>query len=137
MNARIVISLLLWLAAGRSFAQRQDFETFTPKAKIAAAQLSFEEDAQLNQADVIVGKDFQFSGPLVRPFKSHKLREVPRRLLHLINPFAAVEPREEIERVRGLSPRAWASTVGWSTGSSLPVEVRHEPVMGLVSVSAR
>jgi hypothetical protein len=137
MNARIVIIVLLSLAAGRGFAQRQDFETFAPEAKIAAAQLSLQEDIRLNQADIIVGKDFQFTGPLVRPFKAHKFREVPRRLLHLINPFAPVEPGEEIERVRDVSPRAWTSTVGWSTGrSSLPVEVTHEPITSLISVSS-
>jgi hypothetical protein len=138
MKVRIAIMLLLWLAAERSFAQQQDLETFTPDAKIAAAPLSLQEDMGLTQPDVIVGKDFQLSGPLVRPFKSKKLREVPRRLLHLINPFALVEPRKEIEPIREVSPRAWTSTVGWSTGrSSAPVEVTHEPTMSLISVSRR
>ena len=137
MKATIVITVLLSLAAGRGLAQRQDLETSAPNAKLTAAQLSLHEDMRLTQGDVIVGKDFQFSGPLVRPFKSHKLREVPRRLLQLINPFAPVEPGEEIESVRGISPRAWTSTVGWSTGrSSLPVEVTHEPIMSLISVSS-
>jgi hypothetical protein len=138
MKATIVIIVLLSLAADRSFGQRQDLETLAPNAKLAAAQLSLQEDVRINQADVIMGKDFQFSGPLVRPFKSHKLREVPRRLLQLINPFASVEHKEEIEGMRDLSPRAWTLTVGWSTGrSSSPVEVTHEPTMGLVSVSTR
>ena len=138
MKVMIVITLLLALAAERSLAQQQALETFIPEAKIAAARLSLQEDMRLSQPDVIVGKDFQFSGPLVRPFKSKRFREVPRRLLHVINPFAPVEPKEEIERTRNLSPRAWTSTVGWSTGrSSAPVEVTHEPTMGLVSVRAR
>jgi hypothetical protein len=143
MNARVVVILLLWLSAGRSFAQRQDSIVHSPPStvsspEVVAARMSLQQDSSLNQADVIVGKDFEIRGPLVAPFKAHKLREVPRRLLHLVNPFAPVEPREELERVRGLTPRAWVSTVGWSTGrSSLPVEVTHEPVMGLVSVSAR
>ena len=138
MKERIVIIILLSLAAARGLAQQQDLETFAPDAKIAAARLSLQEDMRLSQTDVIVGKDFQFRGPLVRPFKSKRIREVPRRLWHVINPFASVEPREEIERTRELSPRAWTSTVGWSTGrSSAPVEVTHEPTMGLVSISTR
>ena len=138
MKVTIVITLLLAVAAERSLAQQQGLETFTSDAKIAAARLALREDMRLSQPDVIVGKDFQFSGPLVRPFKSKRLREVPGRLWHAINPFAPVEPREEIERTRNLSPRAWTSTVGWSPGrSSAPVEVTHEPTMSLVSVRAR
>lgn len=138
MKARIVIIVLLSLAAQRSPAQRQDLETFTPDAKIAAARLSLQEDMRLSQPDVIVGKDFQLSGPLVRPLKSKRLREVPRGLLRLINPFAPMQPAEEVERTRDLNPRAWTATVGWSTGrSSAPVEVTHEPTMGLISVSRR
>jgi hypothetical protein len=138
MKAGIVIILLLSLAAEQSLAQQQGLEAAAPDAKSAAARLLLKEDMRLDQPDVIAGKNFQFSGPLVRPFKSKRFREVPRRLAHLINPFAPVEPRQEVERIRYLSPRAWTSTVGWSTGrSSLPVEVTHEPTLGLVSVSAR
>jgi hypothetical protein len=137
MKAGIVVLLLLCLAAERGLA-RQGLEAITPDSKAAVAGLFLKEDMRLTQPEVIAGKDFQLSGPLVRPFKSKRFREVPRRLLHLINPFAATAPGEQLERARDLNPRAWASTVGWSTGcSSAPVEVTREPTMGLISASRR
>ena len=85
---------------------------------------------------MIVKKKLRISGPLARPFKAKKITEVPRRLLHLINPFARPVPREGWEKTRDLNPQAWTSIVGWhSGGSSFQDPVTHEPTISLISVS--
>jgi hypothetical protein len=138
MKARIGILMVLTLAVGRGLAQQSALEALTPEARAAAARELLKQDLRPGLPDVIVGRDFQVSGPLAQPLKAKRLSEVPGRLLHLINPFAATEPVEESVRYHDLNPRAWASTVGWSTGpSAAPVEVTHEPTMGLVSITAR
>jgi len=94
------------------------------------------QDAQPTQSEAVLSKHLKVSGPLIHPFKAKKILDVPRRLLHLVNPFARLEPKEEFERVGGLSPRAWTTTVGWSTGPSCsPIEVTHEPTINLISFS--
>lgn len=86
--------------------------------------------------DTIVKKNLQASGPLVRPFKAKKLREMPRRVLHLFNPFARTEAAAETVSVRELSPRAWTTTVGWHPGgSAFSDAVTHEPSLSLISLS--
>ena len=93
------------------------------------------EETKVSQ-DAIVGKKLELSGPLVRPFKVRKIREVPRRLLHVINPFAPLERKQEFESTRGLSVRAWTSVVGWNAGgSAFPDAMTHESSMGLISLS--
>jgi len=95
----------------------------------------FEEEA--GKSDVIRGKHFQVSGPLVHVAKSKSIWDAPRRFLHLINPFAKREPQPRIERLPGVSPNAWTTTVGWSTGkTSLDDPFRRcDGGIGLVTVS--
>ena len=92
-------------------------------------------DSAATRSDVIVKKKFRFSGPLVRPFKAKKVKEVPRKFLEMINPFARSEPKEGLENLRDLCPRAWSSTVGWSTGAGFRSPVNHESQMNLISVN--
>ena len=86
--------------------------------------------------DVIVKKNVEVSGPVVKPFTVRKISEVPKRLLQLINPFTPPERKAELESTRGLSARAWSSTVGWNpSGSAFSDAVTHEPSMSLISFS--
>jgi hypothetical protein len=83
--------------------------------------------------DVIQKKHFRLSGPLVHPFKG-RLREAPRRFLHVINPFAPTEAEEQSGAPRA-STQAWSTTVGWSTGpSGSDTAITHESKMGLVTL---
>ena len=130
--------IFLVLFTGITLALSQTLDGSTSITKSAPLVL-IPGDPASGQSDVIEGKDFQFHGPLVHPFKSGRLRDVPHGLFQLINPFAPSQPAPEIQAApRALNPRAWTSTVGWSTGpSSAPVEVTHEPSMGLFSVTTR
>ena len=79
-------------------------------------------------------KRYRIAGPLAHAFQSRK--EVPRRLLQLVNPFARSEPKAAENLDAELSPRAWSTTVGWSTGGSgFQNPVTHESQLGLISVS--
>jgi len=135
----------LALAAGGARAQQQGLETVshapdssaTFRSDIGLAPLVTAEKPAI-ESDVIVRKNLQVSGPLVRPLKAKKFRELPRRLLHWVNPFASSEHQDQKPRLRGLSRRAWTTTVGWnSAGLGFPNEANHEPTMSLLSVSGR
>jgi hypothetical protein len=76
----------------------------------------YEQDTE--KTDVIQGKHFQLSGPLVHVAKSKSVWDAPRRFLQLINPFVKREPQPRIERLPGVSPNAWTTTVGWNTGKT-------------------
>jgi hypothetical protein len=92
---------------------------------------------QTSQSDVVRGKHFQVSGPLVHMAKSKSGWDVPRRFLHLINPFAKREPQAPIERVPYVSPNAWTTTVGWHPGASAFDDpfMRCDGGIGLITVS--
>jgi hypothetical protein len=140
MISRKVV-LALALAAGPVLAQQPGRElsaavtnsaVLRDDSKLLAPLI---EETKVSQ-DVIAGKKLELSGPLVRPFKARKIREVPRRLLHLINPIAPLERKEEFESTRGLSVRAWTSVVGWNAGgSAFPDALTHESSMGLISLT--
>ena len=84
--------------------------------------------------DGIQKKHFRIGGPLVHPFKG-RLREAPRRLLHVINPFAPTSAEAEPGAPRA-SAQAWSTTVGWSTGpSGSDAAITHESRMSLVNIS--
>jgi hypothetical protein len=86
--------------------------------------------------DVIETKNLRFSGPAVAPFKAKRLREVPRRVLHAINPFAKQEEPPEFEGLPRVTSQAWTTTVGWHPGASAFADpVTHESRLGLISIS--
>ena len=134
-------AVVLTLAAGQAFAQQPVREA----SATATNSTALRDDARLSTPlledtkrteDVIVRKNVELSGPLVRPFKARKIGEVPKRLLHLINPFAPSERKEEWESTRGLNTRAWTSIVGWNPGgSAFSDAVTHESSMGLFSLA--
>ena len=86
--------------------------------------------------DVIVKRNLELSGPLVQPFKARKILEAPRRLLHLINPFAPSEHKEALVSAPGVGARGWTAVVGWNpSGSAFADPMTHESTMGLLSLS--
>jgi hypothetical protein len=93
--------------------------------------------AQASESDVVRGKHFQVSGPLVHVAKSKTVWDVPRRFFHLINPFAKREPQPPVERLPSISPNAWTTTVGWHSGASDFDDpfMRCDGGMGLCTVS--
>jgi hypothetical protein len=139
MCRRIVF--VLALSAGSALAREPDLDVSAATTNSAAVVdetrllAPLVEDSKRSQ-DVIVVKKVEIGGPLVRPFKVRKIREFPRRLLQLINLFAPLERKEELESTRGLSARAWSSVVGWNPGgSAFSDPMTHEASMGLISFS--
>ena len=139
---KMVRQLVLILALGASpvIAQQQGRELSAAATNSAALRNESRllapliEDIKPSQ-DVIVRKNVELSGPLIRPFKARKIGEIPKRLWQLLNPFAPSERKEELESTRGLSARAWSSTVGWHPGgSAFSDAVTHEPTMSLISM---
>ena len=96
-----------------------------------------EDEHATDKMDVIQGKHFQVSGPLVHVAKSKSIWSAPRRFLYLINPFAKREPQLRIERLPDVSPNAWTTTVGWNTGKTALDDPfrRCDGGIGLVTVS--
>ena len=139
MKGRICFSILLWLSALQAVRSQQSIETgvqptnpITVRAN--AGDLTVGEG--LSPTNAIARKHVTISGPLVQPFKAKRLREVPKRLWHLVNPLAPAEPKPAYERTPTLSTRAWSTTVGWSSGrSAFPDAVTHESTLGLISFS--
>ena len=106
--------LLVLFATSRAIARQTgaDFSATSTNATALPYSLSppslLIEDRRA-QPDVIAGKKFQISDPLVRPFKGIQLKKLwaaPGRLLQAINPFATTASKEERGYVNGLSPRA-------------------------------
>jgi hypothetical protein len=136
-----MFATLLLLGNG-VFAQQLGFESSSTATNASLPPIdqhllqSLTQDSAPAQADTVVKKNLRISGPLVRPFKAKKIVELPKRVLHLINPFARPEAKEGVENTRELSSRAWTTTVGWHAGgSSFQDAVTHEPTMTLISVS--
>ena len=142
MKASVTFLLTLLLSGARLWAQPHVLEASGTEKDPAAASSErhlMESVVSDNQgqsgSEVVVKKHFRVSGPLVQPFKEKGIIGFPRRLLHLINPFAKAEPRSESENARELSPRAWTTVAGWNPGgSAFPDPVTHESSMGLISV---
>ena len=139
MKGRICFSILLWFAALQVVRSQQSIETGAQAVNPTAMRASVEDvatDGHLSETNAIVRKHVTISGPLVQPFKAKRLREVPKRLWHLVNPFAPTEPKPAYERTPVLSTRAWSTTVGWNPGrSAFPDAVTHESTLSLVSFS--
>ena len=137
MKGRLWLSIVLWLAGLQVVRPQQNFET-VPQAASATALTALIPDGtgEVSSTNAIVHKRITAAGPLVTPFKAKKLRDVPKRLWHLVNPFASAERKPALERSPGISTRAWSTTVGWSPGrSAFPDEVTHESTMSFVSFS--
>ena len=138
MKGRYWLVIVLSLATTRVVAQQRTLETSAPASDSAAFRAGVSEvvsgEAPSTGSNAIVKKRITASGPLVQPFRTKRLRDFPKHLLHLVNPFAPTEPRSEYRNTAGLSTRAWTTTAGWSPGrSAFPDAVTHEPTMNLIS----
>ncbi len=136
MTPRFWIYLALGVSAGSVMAAPPPLDTAvidSPSKKTERDLTPYLADKLELKQDIIQKKHFRISGPLVRPFTG-RLREAPRRFLHVINPFAPTEAEEQSGAPRA-STQAWSTTVGWSTGpSGSDTAITHESKMGLVTV---
>jgi len=140
------IFLVQCLGAGFALAQQVNLESAAPASlpeaplQLTSPQLSLRltEDMQAGAwDDVFVKKNLRISGPLVRPFKANKIRDFPRRLASLFNPFARGSSEGQTEGVVAVSARAWTTIAGWNPGKSAwPDDTHHEAQLRLISVSA-
>jgi hypothetical protein len=84
-----------------------------------------------------LGKKWRARGPIVSLFKTRSVREVPKRLFSLINPFPKKGEGENgptLQRYSDLNPRAWSTVVGWHpTASAFPDPMTHEGNFGAVT----
>lgn len=136
--------LVMLFAACRVVAQQPAADLAMPATNALVFRLDpslsslLLEDTRVTRQDVIVGKNLQFSGPLVRPLKAKTIGGVPVRILRLSNPLGPAEPKVEVERVGGESSRAWSSVAGWHPGASgFPNPITHESRLNLISVSRK
>src|SRR5262249_105098 len=136
------LSVFLGFATSQVFGQSTQVEvgaTPKPAANSGVAAEASGTKVTLEQltpkADVLEKGQLQISGPLVRPLKAKKVREVPKRLFHLINPFARNE-ESDLKGMPRASTQAWATTVGWHPGRSAFADpISHESSMSLISIS--
>jgi hypothetical protein len=136
MKPFLLVMIILALAAPRVIAQEKGLETATRGTTSPDDRLSLAvREAPFTTSEFSVGKKLRARGPLVNIFKTRKIRDVPRRMFHFINPFATVEAGERLERAADVNPRAWTSTVGLHPGrSAFPDVTTHESTMSLVTV---
>src|SRR5690348_3359257 len=113
----LILTVLLHavaVSAQQSPAAPSVISTNSSRSSYSVDRLALpDSDNPPGQMDVLKGKHFQVSGPLVHVAKSKSIWAAPRRFLHLINPFAKREPQPRIERLPDVSPNAWTTTVGW------------------------
>ena len=144
MKAGIVLVIVSALMFTCQLRAQQPGQGAAPKpqieAPISATALTpaLDQATQPLQSEAITTKNLQITGPLVQPFKAKKFHEFPKRLLHLVNPFARSQPKQQTLDFRDYNPRAWASSISWRPGASAFADpVTHESSMGLFSVGPR
>lgn len=138
------LGLLALLATAPAWAQSPN-ANFT-RATTNAAAMRYDTalsslltaDARSTREDLILGRELEFSGPLVRPLKAKSVWSAPWRLLKSLNPFAPTEPPVNVNTPTGDSPLAWATVVGWHPGASAFADpMTHEPKLVLLSITRR
>jgi hypothetical protein len=149
MRSVLFVSVVLLVGAAVALAQQQGLDAsagtnriqtgaskdYTPLTMDVQLLSRVTEDTGKTNAEVAIGKKLSVGGPLISTVKVKKASDVPRRVWSLINPFAPTENGEKLEGRSDLSPRAWASTVGFHPGSSaFPDATTHEPTMAVLSV---
>src|SRR5258705_4665293 len=121
MKAVFVLCLFLGMALARSYGQATTLESASTNvaAVVPAPEISPLTLQKVTvKPDVIERQHLRLSGPLVRPMKAKRLREVPQRLFHAINPFARSEETDEFKGLPRVSSQAWSTSVGWHPGAS-------------------
>jgi hypothetical protein len=128
---KVLFLLILSLAAQRCIAQETNQVTH-----VATNSATVPSDLATSSSSTTAHFPSASSDRFIKqrpPLSAGKrIVQAPRRFLHIINPFAPTEPKEGLENLRGLSPRAWTTTVGWhSGGPSFGDPVTHESSLGL------
>ena len=135
MNGHWWLALVLWLTALPTVRAQNIHagSVSANKQSVGPVIQDAVDNSSPTNTNAVVSK-LVVGGPLVQPFKSKGLRDLPKRLFHWVNPFAPTEPRVAYESTPKLSTRAWSTTVGWNPGgSAFPDPVTHEATMSLVS----
>ena len=133
----IVFGMAFVFAASLASAQQRVSETSSESANSfslpdnRASSLLIQKATTAN-SDSRSGKKLRLGGSLLRAFKGRRIADLPRRVRHLINPFAPVERVEQFEKTRDINPRAWSTMVGLHPGgSAFPEATTHESTLGL------
>jgi len=132
----IAAALLVFSAAAQEIGISAEITDRIPPLDLNRFLISLSDETIMTH-DRSDGKRFQLGGPLEKVFKRKKWRDVPRRIVSLVNPFSPEERATTELRPRGnLNPRAWSTLVGLHPGqSSFPDARTHESTLGLVSIS--
>jgi len=139
VRLRMTFIFFLALAGDRGFGQQQPAGDYLSSMDSAASRSGVAHVTavleQRNRSSVMVTRNVEATGPLVRLFKG-RIREAPKRFLQLINPFASGDEQSRIDAPKGLSPRAWTTVVGLHPGASaFPEPMTHEGGITLISAS--
>jgi hypothetical protein len=141
MRALVATISALSLAAIQAWGQQQPLENSASSKDSITSARAARVDAAVKELEtkspsVNIGKDVKVEGPAVSVFKGAKLRQIPGRVLHLVNPFSSSGGERTVRVNRELNPTPWATAVGFSPGSSaFPDPTTHESKMGLISFS--
>jgi hypothetical protein len=143
MKAVICGLVVLLVAAGASSLNGQGH--LQPGAPINTPALHYDVRSGPTQylelpseQTTIRTKNFEVSGPLVRPLKEKRFRNGLKRFAQLFNPLAPAEPPQPITRIGRLSSQPWTATVGWNPGQSAFLNERTDvPTLTLLSVAPR
>jgi len=139
VKARTFLAVAFSMVALRLFAAEPgqakastSTTTSAPPSSVVIPSSTPTDDAQIGRSDSLNAKNSQLSDALNRPSSVKKIFSFPRRVLHLVNPFAASEHKGEVLQFREYSPRAWSSSISWRVGgSAFPDELTHESTLGL------
>lgn len=145
MKASKILIAMLLLVGATALAQEGKVETANPQKNAPAAQNDKSPIFSLSgngsaapQSGTVLNSHLTLGGPATDVFHLGKISQLPARLWQLINPFAEVAPKSQIEGLRGTSPVAWTTTAGWRPGSSaFPNATVHEASMNFVSVGVK
>ncbi len=138
MTAVRLLLLAFLLAVSQALAQQQvsanadaafNFDLsspFLPKA--------VEFTPPPNSDAVAISKHLQIQGPLVAPVKAKKVWDVPKRILHMLNPFSKSARAQETADFTPVESKAWSTIAGWRPGRSAFLDdTEHEPQLRLLS----
>jgi hypothetical protein len=127
--------LTVFAACGQVVAQQAGSSNSAPAISLDFVRDSTSLFTPPPDENVISGKHFQITGPLVAPLKSKKLWDVPVRLLQLINPFQKPSGLEQPKGFREVDSMAWTTMADWKGRSPFPDDTHHEAQLRLLTVS--
>jgi hypothetical protein len=141
MRAVLIALGVLGLTSSHGSAQPAQATNSTPVVQVETEspvlRSSIDFSPTLSSSETLrVGKNVQLSGPLIVPLKAKRTRDVPRKILQMLNPFSKPSEEAQAAQEAPVRSRAWSTTGGWSPGpSAFADETRHEPQLKLISGS--